>query len=120
MPRVRRAGAWFGSQAPNADRNDHFGAADAEYDDPSLTLALSASGDTLAVGATGEASCTTFLNTSFATDNDCVDAGAAYVYIRTGSSWTFQSYIKRSIKVRPAVALPCTELVWPLKWLCGV
>ena len=29
-----------------------------------------------------------------ATDNDCNDAGAVYVYTRSGTTWSFQAYVK--------------------------
>jgi len=60
---------------------------------------MSLDGDTLAVGAFGEDSCQTTISTSAATDNDCklstlASAGAVYVFTRSGTTWTFQAYIK--------------------------
>jgi hypothetical protein len=52
------------------------------------------SGDTLVVGATGEDSSTTGINS---TPNESAnDAGAAYVFARSGSTWTQQAYLKAS------------------------
>ena len=64
--------------------NDFFG----------ISIALSSDGNTLAVGAKGEASTTTGVNS---TPNDlAVDAGAAYVFTRSGSSWSQQAYLMAS------------------------
>jgi hypothetical protein len=53
------------------------------------------SGDTLAVGAAGEASCATGINGD-QTNNNCPSAGAVYVLTRTAGVWTQQAYIKAS------------------------
>ena len=68
-------------KASNAQTGDTFGAS------------VSLDGDTLAVGAPGEASCATGVNGNQA-DNGCVQAGAVYVFMRTGSTWTQQAYVK--------------------------
>ena len=70
-------------KASNAGRNDQFG----------FSVALS--GDTLAVGALGEASNATGINGD-QTDNSAYAAGAVYVFARTGTAWTQQAYIKAS------------------------
>ena len=67
-------------KAPNAASYDGFGSA------------LALSGDTLAVGAEHEDSCTTSVTTAAATDNSCRDAGAVYVFARIGVTWSFQAY----------------------------
>lgn len=66
---------------PVAADNDTFGSA------------LDLDGDSLAIGARSEASCATTINGS-QTDNACDEAGAAYVYVRSGSTWTRQVYLK--------------------------
>ena len=66
-------------KASNTGSGDHFG----------MSVALS--GDTLAVGATGEAS-----DGSSQSDNSLSDAGAAYVFTRSGTTWTQQAYVKAS------------------------
>ena len=48
-------------------------------------------GDTLAVGATGEAS-----DGSSQNDNSLSNAGAAYVFTRSGTAWSQQAYLKAS------------------------
>jgi hypothetical protein len=52
-------------------------------------------GDTLAVGAPGEASNATGVNGNEA-DNSAGGSGAAYVFVRTGTEWTQQTYVKAS------------------------
>ncbi len=66
-------------KASNTDANDGFG----------YSLALA--GDTLVVGAPGEASAD-----GNQTDNSAVDSGAVYVFTRTGSNWSQQAYLKAS------------------------
>lgn len=57
--------------------------------------ALSIDGDTLAIGARAHDSCATGVNGT-ETDTGCNRAGAAYVYVRAGSNWTKQAYLKAS------------------------
>jgi ABC-type Fe2+-enterobactin transport system substrate-binding protein len=70
-------------KASNTGASDSFG----------TSVALS--GDTLAVGATGEDSAATGVNGNQA-DNAAPDAGAIYVFVRTGTTWTQQAYVKAS------------------------
>ena len=51
------------------------------------------SGDSIVVGATDEDSCSTGVNGD-ATDDGCSAAGAAYVFTRSGSTWSQQAYLK--------------------------
>jgi Calx-beta domain/FG-GAP repeat len=67
--------------ATNIESNDRFGTA----------LALSANGSILAIGATGEDS-----DGTGSGNNSAADAGAAYVFTRSGAVWTQQAYIKAS------------------------
>jgi len=60
-----------------------------------VSVALSADGSTLAVGATGESSNATGINGD-QTNRDANDAGAVYVFTRVGSTWSQQAYVKRS------------------------
>ena len=69
-------------KASNTNAGDMFGG----------SVALSADGSTLAVGAVGEAS----LGFGNQTDNSAANAGAVYVFSRTGMTWTQQAYIKAS------------------------
>ncbi len=66
-------------KAANAGSGDLFGSAVAIH------------GDTVVVGAPGEGS-----GDGQPTNNAAVGAGAAYVYLRTGTSWVQQSYLKAS------------------------
>ena len=69
----------------NTIEGDEFG----EY------IALSADGQTLAVGATQEQSSATGINGNQA-DNSLGQAGAVYVFARAGDSWRQQAYVKAS------------------------
>jgi hypothetical protein len=72
-------------KASNTGANDSFG----------RSVALSADGSTLAVGAHQEASAATGIDGNQA-DNSAQDAGAVYVFARTTTSWSEQAYIKAS------------------------
>ncbi|MFK7748069.1 MAG: hypothetical protein AB8B65_06750 [Kordia sp.] len=71
--------------ASNANNTDFF----------SNGLSLSGDGNTLAVGAFGEDSNATGINGNEA-DNSASSSGAVYVFIRTGTTWSQESYIKAS------------------------
>jgi hypothetical protein len=70
-------------KASNTNGSDAFGSS------------VSLSGDTLAVGAVGEASNATGINGNEA-DNNARYSGAVYVFTRAGTTWTQQAYIKAS------------------------
>ncbi|MET0090235.1 MAG: FG-GAP repeat protein [Candidatus Thiodiazotropha sp.] len=72
--------------ANNADRLDYFG----------CDVALSADGNFLAVGAYGEASYSSTINIGD-TYNGLIEAGAAYLFKRTSSSWSQETYFKASV-----------------------
>jgi len=72
-------------KASNTDTDDHFGA----------SVDLSDDGNTLAVGAYGEASAATGVDGD-ATDNTAPYSGAVYVFSRGGGIWTQDAYIKSS------------------------
>ncbi len=59
------------------------------------SLALSADGNTMAVGAIGEASSSRGVNGN-QDDESMPGAGAVYVFTRTDSTWSQQSYVKAS------------------------
>ena len=65
------------------------------YDTFGWSVALSADGSTLAIGAAGESSAATGINGNQA-DNSAQFAGAVYVFTRSGSTWSQQAYIKAS------------------------
>ncbi len=85
------------SNTGNAAVGDGF----AEGDQFGYSIALSADGNTLAVGAIGEDSNATGINGNQA-DNSANQSGAAYVFTRTGTTWSQQAYIKSSM-TRPNV-----------------
>ena len=68
-------------KASNTDAGDEFG------------LIVAASGDTVVIGAPYEDSGATGINGD-QSDNSVLDAGAAYVFVRSGSTWTQQAYLK--------------------------
>jgi hypothetical protein len=70
-------------KASNADAEDWFG------------WSVAVSGDTVVVGAPSDASNATGVNGNEA-DNSVKDAGAAYVFVRNGTRWTQQAYLKAS------------------------
>ena len=73
-------------KASNAEAWDNFS---------ETALALDATGNTLAVGATGESSAATGVGGDEA-DNTASSSGAVYLFARTASRWTQQAYIKAS------------------------
>ena len=85
------------SNTGNAAVGDGF----AEGDQFGYSLALSSDGNTLAVGAIGEDSNATGINGNQA-DNSASGSGAAYVFTRTGTTWSQQAYVKSSM-TRPNV-----------------
>ena len=70
-------------KASNTDNSDSFGAS------------VAVSGDTVAVGAENEDSNATGINGD-QTNNNAANAGAVYVFVRNGTSWTQQAYLKAS------------------------
>ncbi len=83
---VRSGGTWFQQaylKASNTDVNDFFGSS------------VAISGDTLVVGARFEDSNATGVNGDQG-NNLSFNSGAAYVFVRSGSSWSQQAYLKAS------------------------
>jgi hypothetical protein len=70
-------------KASNTGEGDNFG------------FSVAISGATVVVGAIGEYSGATGVNGDQA-DNSAGDAGAAYVFVRSGTTWTQQAYLKAS------------------------
>jgi len=81
--------------------NAAVGDAYAEGDQFGYSISLSDDGNTLAVGAIGEDSNATGVNGN-QDDNSANQAGAVYVFTRTGSAWSQQAYLK-STMTRPNV-----------------
>src|SRR6266850_2570026 len=85
---VRQGQSWTQQayvKASNPGLNDHFGS----------SVALSRDGSTMAVAAHWEASAATGINGN-QKDDSIPQAGAVYVFTRTGTTWTQQAYIKAS------------------------
>jgi len=83
---VRSGGIWSKQayiKASNTDANDQFG----------TSVALN--GDTLVVGAPFESSNSTVINFG-QSDDSASYAGAVYVFVRSGGTWTQQAYVKGS------------------------
>jgi hypothetical protein len=83
---VRNAGTWSQQayvKASNAGAFNQFG------------LSVAISGDTIVVGANGERSTSTGVNGD-QTNNSALDVGAAYVFVRSGTAWSQQAYVKAS------------------------
>jgi len=82
-----RDGATWSQQAylkaSNTNQFDSFGGA------------VAVAGDTVAVGALGENSSATGIDGD-ETDNSAAAAGAAYVFVRSGTAWSQQAYVKAS------------------------
>ena len=69
-------------KASNTGAGDNFGSS------------VAVSGDTVVVGASGESSNTKGVNSS--PNEDASYSGAAYVFLRSGETWTQQAYLKAS------------------------
>ena len=85
---IRNGSTWSQQayvKASNTETGDQFG----------YSVALAADGNTLAVGATYESSSATGINGNQA-DNSALASGAVYVFIRSGSTWSQQAYVKAS------------------------
>jgi hypothetical protein len=84
-----RAGVNWSAQAYiKASNTDQPGTVGVE-DQFGYVLALSADGNTLAVGAPGEES-----GNGNESNNDAAEAGAVYVYTRAGGQWSQPTYVK--------------------------
>ena len=77
-------------KASNAEAGDFFG----------WSVALSADGTTLAVGAPSEDSKTVGINGE-QTDNDSSNSGAVYMFIKENGIWVQQAYLKASNTEQP-------------------
>ena len=91
---VKRNGAWTQQayvKASNAGQSNLFG----------MSVAVSADGNTMAVAAPWEASAATGINGN-QNDTSMPQAGAVYVFVRSGDSWSQQAYVKASNTGHPA------------------
>ena len=90
---VRQGDGWVQQayvKPSNTGQSDHFGS----------SVAISRDGHTMAITAHWEASAATGINGN-QTDESIRQAGAVYVFTRTGSTWSQQAYIKASNTGRP-------------------
>ncbi len=84
---VLQGGQWVQQaylKASNSDAGDNFG------------YTVGVSGDSIVVGAPNEDSDATTINGSQANSAASPNAGAAYVFVRSGTNWTQQAYLKAS------------------------
>jgi len=70
-------------KASNTEQLDAFG------------VSVAISGDTVVIGARRESSNATGVNGN-QSDNSALESGAAYVFVRTGTNWNQQAYLKAS------------------------
>ena len=85
---VRQGDSWTQQayiKASNPGQSDHFGS----------SVVLSRDGNTMAVAAHWEASAAAGINGN-QNDNSIPQAGAVYIFTRTGAAWTQQAYVKAS------------------------
>jgi len=90
---VRRNNAWIQQayvKASNPGQSDLFG----------MSVAISADGNTMAVSAPWERSAATGVNGN-QSDDSMPQAGAVYVFTRSGDVWSQQAYLKASNTGRP-------------------
>jgi hypothetical protein len=93
-----RTGATWSQQAYiKASNTGEAGVGDqlGDGDQFGFSLALSADGNTLAVGAIGEDSAAKGIDGD-QSSNAAVGSGAVYVYVRSSKKWTQQAYVKAS------------------------
>ena len=82
---IRNGGIWSQQaylKASNASARDQFG------------FSVAVAGDTVVVGARKEDSSTTGVNS--VSNEAASESGAAYVFVRSGSTWSHQAYLKAS------------------------
>jgi hypothetical protein len=82
-------------KASNPGMGDHFGEGGALPGHTGMGVAISRDGNTIAVGAPHESSSARGINGN-EKDDSAYNAGAVYVYVRSGGQWTRQAYVKAS------------------------
>ena len=82
-------------KASNPGMSDHFAEGGALPGHTGMGVAISADGNTIAVGAPHESSSARGINGN-ENDDSAYNAGAVYVYSRSGGQWTRQAYVKAS------------------------
>lgn len=91
---VRNGTNWI-QQAYLKASNPGGGELDSFYGGDQFGWSVAVSGNTVVVGAPGEESNATGVNGD-QTDNSVYRCGAAYVFVRSGTNWTQQAYLKAS------------------------
>jgi cysteine-rich repeat protein len=82
-------------QDPLAEAVGYFKASNTDVgDDFGRIVAISGDGNTLAVAATNEASGAPGIDNDYQTDNSAPHAGAVYIFVRSGTTWSQQAYVK--------------------------
>ncbi|HEY7448288.1 MAG TPA: hypothetical protein VH702_09070 [Vicinamibacterales bacterium] len=79
----------------NIEKGDHFGCGGVLDGHAGYGAAISADGNTMAIGAPHESGGSTGINGD-QKDNSAYSAGAVYVFVRKGNSWAQQAYVKPS------------------------
>ena len=82
-------------KASNPQVGAHFGCGGALDGHAGIGVAISADGNTIAVGAPHESSNAKGINGN-QNDSSLFDSGAVYVFVRNGNAWEQQGYIKAS------------------------
>lgn len=82
-------------KASNAEAGDHFGCGGVLDGHAGFGVALSGDGNTMVVGAPHEGGGARGVNGN-QNDNSVDGAGAAYVFVRSGTNWVQQAYLKAS------------------------
>ena len=82
-------------KASNTEAYDHFGCGGGNQGHTGTSIAISGDANTMAVGAPFESGGAPGVNGN-QSDNSMYAAGAVYVYVRQGNSWTQQAYVKAS------------------------
>lgn len=91
----RSGAAYVFSRAGNAWTQQAYLKASNTNADDWFGNSVAISGNTIVVGSRGEASSAAGVNGN-QNNNSMAEAGAAYVFVRSGSSWTQQAYLKAS------------------------
>jgi hypothetical protein len=95
---TRRGTTWTQQAYVKASNTGEAGTADSfsEGDQFGFSVAISDDGNTVAVGANTEDSKATGINGD-ENDNSAQSAGAVYVFVRNGTTWTQQAYVKPAV-----------------------
>jgi hypothetical protein len=94
-------------KASNTGADDEFG------------VSVAVSGDTVVVGAWQESSNATGVNGN-QNNNSALNSGAAYAFVRSGTNWSQQAYLKASIPgLTTTLACPAVAVSGDTVWSCG-